>query len=109
MIDRLLPSDFIQDGTLVNKKIIEDAYGHAYTKYTFKYLDNFRHAESKPREEATNSGVLPPSSLDKRSSDLGAIKPSHQRMMAIRSYTGPEQALNIREGIANTSEDQKSR
>lgn len=47
---RLLAYVYLDDGTLVNKKIIEQGYGHAYTKFPFKYLEEFRAAELKARE-----------------------------------------------------------
>lgn len=47
---RLLAYVYLQDGTLLNKKIIEDGYGHAYTRFPFKYLDDFKEAERRARE-----------------------------------------------------------
>ena len=48
--NRILAYVYLQDGTLINKTIIEEGYGHAYTKYPFKYLNEFRQAEKKARE-----------------------------------------------------------
>lgn len=50
MYNRLLAYVYLEDGTLLNKKIIEQGYGHAYTKYPFKYLDEFRATELKARK-----------------------------------------------------------
>ena len=47
--NRLLAYVYLDDGTLLNKKIIEEGYGHAYTRYPFKYLDEFQDAEIKAR------------------------------------------------------------
>jgi hypothetical protein len=47
---RLLAYVYLADGTMVNKKIIEEGYGHAYTKYPFKYIEDFRIAERLARE-----------------------------------------------------------
>jgi micrococcal nuclease len=47
---RLLAYVYLQDGILINKKIIEEGYGHAYTKYPFKYLDEFRAAERRAQD-----------------------------------------------------------
>jgi len=47
---RLLAYVYLQDGTLLNKKIIEDGYGHAYTRFPFKYLDDFKEAERRARK-----------------------------------------------------------
>jgi micrococcal nuclease len=38
-------------GTFVNREIIARGYGHAYTKYPFQYLDDFRTAERQAREK----------------------------------------------------------
>jgi len=37
-------------GLFVNREIIAKGYGHAYTKYPFKYMDDFRAAERAARE-----------------------------------------------------------
>ncbi len=38
------------DGTLINAEIIRQGYGHAYTRFPFKYLDEFRQYEREARE-----------------------------------------------------------
>ena len=38
------------DGLFVNLEIVRQGYGHAYTKYPFKYMDRFRASERKARE-----------------------------------------------------------
>ena len=38
------------DGTLLNAEIIRQGYGHAYTRFPFKYLDEFRQYEREARE-----------------------------------------------------------
>lgn len=43
--NRLLAYVYFDDGTLLNKKIIKEGYGHAYTRFPFKYMDDFRAAE----------------------------------------------------------------
>jgi micrococcal nuclease len=47
---RLLAYVYLEDGTLLNAEIIKQGYGFAYTKYPFKYLDNFRRYEKEARE-----------------------------------------------------------
>lgn len=37
--------------TFVNQEIIAKGYGHAYVQYPFAYMDDFRAAEKKAREE----------------------------------------------------------
>lgn len=46
---RLLAYVFLEDGTCVNLAIVEDGYGHAYTKYPFLFTDDFILAERKAR------------------------------------------------------------
>ena len=38
------------DGTLLNAEIIRQGYGHAYTRFPFRYLDEFRRYEREARE-----------------------------------------------------------
>ena len=52
---RSLAYVFLQDGTFLNREIIKRGYGHAYTKFPFKYLDDFRKCEEEAR---TNSRGL---------------------------------------------------
>lgn len=47
---RLLAYVFLIDGTFVNAEIIKQGYGHTYTRFFFKYLDEFRKHEREARE-----------------------------------------------------------
>jgi micrococcal nuclease len=47
---RLLAYVYLPDGTFLNAELIRQGYGHAYTKYPFKYLDEFRRLEREARE-----------------------------------------------------------
>ena len=47
---RLLAYVYLLDGTFLNAEIIKQGYGFAYTKYPFKYLDEFREYEQEARE-----------------------------------------------------------
>lgn len=49
---RLLAYVFLEDGTFLNAEIIKQGYGFAYTKYPFKYLDEFRQYEKDARENS---------------------------------------------------------
>lgn len=40
----------LPDGALLNAEIIRQGYGHAYTRFPFKYLDEFRQYEREARE-----------------------------------------------------------
>ena len=52
---RLLAYVYLEDGTFLNAEIIKQGYGFAYTKYPFKYLEEFRQYE---REARSNSKGL---------------------------------------------------
>lgn len=47
---RLLAYVYLVDGTFLNAEIVKQGYGFAYTKYPFKYLDEFRRYEKEARE-----------------------------------------------------------
>ena len=47
---RLLAYVFLMDGTFLNAEIIKQGYGYAYTKFPFKYMDEFRQYEKEARE-----------------------------------------------------------
>lgn len=40
----------VEDGFFLNAEIIKQGYGHAYTRFPFKYLDEFRQYEKEARE-----------------------------------------------------------
>ena len=48
---RLLAYVYLEDGTFINAEIIRQGYGFAYTKYPFKYMDDFRGYEQEAREK----------------------------------------------------------
>lgn len=52
---RLLAYVYLEDGTFLNAEIIKQGYGFAYTKYPFKYLEDFRQYEKEAREN--NKGL----------------------------------------------------
>lgn len=47
--NRALVYLYLPDGTFVNSVLIEKGYAHAYTRFPFKYLDQFRAKERKAR------------------------------------------------------------
>jgi len=49
--DRLLAYVYLEDGTFVNAEIVKQGYGHAYTKFPFKYMEEFRAYEREAREQ----------------------------------------------------------
>lgn len=48
--DRLLRYVYLEDGTFVNLKIVEDGYANAYTRFPITKKDEFIQAERKARE-----------------------------------------------------------
>ena len=40
---------YLRDGTLLNKEIIEQGYGHAYTGFPFSKMEEFREAQREAR------------------------------------------------------------
>ena len=48
---RLLAYIYLMDGTFLNAEIIRQGYGHAYTRFPFKYMNAFRKYEKKARKE----------------------------------------------------------
>jgi len=47
---RTLAYVFLDDGTFLNAEIIRQGYGHAYTRFPFRYADEFRAYERDARE-----------------------------------------------------------
>jgi micrococcal nuclease len=48
---RLLAYVYLLDGTFLNAEIIKQGYGFAYTKFPFKYMEEFRRYEREAREK----------------------------------------------------------
>ena len=46
---RLLAYVYLEDGTFLNAEIVKQGYGHAYTKFPFKYMHEFRQYEREAR------------------------------------------------------------
>ena len=47
---RLLAYVYLLDGTFLNAEIIKQGYGFAYTRFPFKYIEEFRRYEREARE-----------------------------------------------------------
>ena len=47
---RTLAYVYLEDGTFLNAEIVRQGYGHAYTQFPFKYLEEFRGYEREARE-----------------------------------------------------------
>jgi micrococcal nuclease len=48
---RLLAYVYLMDGTFLNAEIIKKGYGFAYTRYPFKYMEEFRLYQREAREK----------------------------------------------------------
>ena len=48
--NRTLAYVYLADGTFVNAEIVRQGFGHAYTRFPFKFLDEFRALEREARE-----------------------------------------------------------
>ena len=48
--DRLLAYVYLMNGTFLNAEIIKQGYGHAYTRFPFKYMEEFKLYEKEARE-----------------------------------------------------------
>jgi len=48
---RTLAYIFLENGTFLNAEIIKQGYGHAYTRFPFRYLKEFRQLEREAREQ----------------------------------------------------------
>jgi micrococcal nuclease len=46
---RLLAYVYLLDGTFLNAEIVKQGYGFAYTRYPFKYMEEFRRHENEAR------------------------------------------------------------
>jgi len=42
---------YLEDGTFLNAEIIKQGFGFAYTRFPFKYIDEFRWYEREAREQ----------------------------------------------------------
>jgi len=47
---RLLAYVYLMDGTFLNAEIIKQGYGFAYTRFPFKYLEEFKRYQREARE-----------------------------------------------------------
>jgi len=48
---RTLAYVYFEDGRMLNAEIIKNGYGFTYTKYPFKYIEEFRNYEKEAREK----------------------------------------------------------
>ena len=46
---------FLEDGTFLNAEIIKQGYGHAYTRFPFKYMEEFRRYQREAKKQ--NKGL----------------------------------------------------
>ena len=49
--DRLLAYIYLDDGTCFNAVLVREGYAHAYTRFPFQFLEQFRALEREAREQ----------------------------------------------------------
>jgi len=57
---RTLAYVFLEDGTLLNSEIIRHGYGHAYTRFPFSRMEEFRRLEREAREQRRGLWAINP-------------------------------------------------
>jgi micrococcal nuclease len=55
---RLLAYVYLEDGTFLNAEIIKQGFGFAYTRYPFKYLEEFRQYERVAKENGSGMWAI---------------------------------------------------
>ena len=63
---RTLAYVFLEDGTFVNAEIVRQGYGFAYTRFPFRYLEEFRAYEREARAAGRGLWASHPSPLTPR-------------------------------------------
>jgi micrococcal nuclease len=48
---RTLAYVYLEDGTFVNAELVRQGYAHAYTRFPFRHLEEFRQLERQAREQ----------------------------------------------------------
>lgn len=83
---RTLAYVFLPDGTFVNAEIVRQGYGFAYTRFPFKYLDEFRRLEREAREHGR--GLWAPDACPPRPTPRATSpsRPSRPRSRAVTVY-----------------------
>ena len=67
---RILAYVHLADGTFANAEIIRRGYGHAYTRFPFRYLDRFRRLEREAR--SAGRGLWDPAASPPRAASAAA-------------------------------------
>ena len=62
---RTLAYVFLKDGTFVNAEIVRQGYGFAYTRFPFRYLEEFRVYEQEARAARRGLWASHPSPLSR--------------------------------------------
>ena len=78
---RTLAYVYLPDGTFVNAEIIRRGYGHAYTRFPFKYLERFRQLEREARAAGRGLWGAPPGAEQR----VASAAPSRRPASAARS------------------------
>ena len=90
---RTLAYVHMEDGRILNEEIVRQGYGHAYTRFPFKYMERYRGMERQAREAGaglwgsgqSGSGipVAPPRSVDR--SEAAGTAPTTETVYVTRT------------------------
>jgi micrococcal nuclease len=73
--NRTLAYLYLSDGTFVNREIVRQGYGHAYTEFPFRHMNDFRAAEQEARSNNRGlwgTGTTPPAAAATSPSSVSA-------------------------------------
>lgn len=76
------------DNFFLNLEIIEHGYGHAYTRFPFKYLEEFRKAEKQAREDGKGLWSPTPQSAKETSGQVTNNKSPPKEITVYITKTG---------------------
>ncbi len=78
---RLLVYVYLLDGTFLNAEIVKQGYGHAYTRFPFKYLEEFRQYEREAREAGRGLWAKEETKIEKSKTTPDKIKEAHESVI----------------------------
>jgi len=89
---RTLAYVFLEDGTFLNAEIIKRGYGFAYTRFPFKYLEEFRRYQREAREQGKGlwekSAVSPPTRKSDQAATSDITKATRRPFFVIGLWRG---------------------
>jgi len=96
---RTLSYVFLEDGTFINAEIIKQGYGYAYTRFPFKYMDEFRGYQREARDQRRGlwgkSGASPPTRQTSQAPTSDLTKGTRRPFFVIGLYRTRHPSLPI--------------